>query len=139
MRVIVLGSAAGGGLRVLAGYAGGGPGVLPEGSRVALAGGGGGELGVPCPAVPVARRPPRYARQATAGTYDVALRLSDQKGATLAYVPTAGAVDDAVRSVARGADLLLFDGTFWSEGEPRAARAGAGAPTARPVGPLHLL
>src|SRR6266566_5081434 len=125
-------------LRVLSAYAGVEPRVLPEGSRVALADGAGRELGVTCTAVPVARRPPRYARQATAGTYDVALRLSDQKGATLAYVPTAGAVDDAVRSVARGADLLLFDGTFWSDGELRAAGAGADAPTAREMGHLPV-
>src|SRR6266566_2102945 len=80
-------------LRVLSAYAGVEPRVLPEGSRVALADGAGRELGVTCTAVPVARRPPRYARQATAGTYDVALRLSDQKGATLAYVPTAAGAD----------------------------------------------
>jgi len=129
-------------LRVLSAYAGVEPRVLPEGAAIPLADGAGRELGVTCTAVPVARRPPRYARQATAATYDVALRLADQKGATLAYVPTAGAVDDAVRSVARGADLLLFDGTFWSDGELRAAGAGAGAgadaPTAREMGHLPV-
>src|SRR5205807_2533427 len=90
-----------------------------------------------CPAGSVARRAPRYAREASAATYDVALRLADQRtGATLAYIPTAGAVDDAVRSVARGADLLLFDGTFWSDGELRAA--GVDAVTAREMGHLPV-
>jgi len=123
-------------LRVLSAYAGVEPRVLPERAAIALADGAGRELGISCTAVPVARRPPRYARGATAATYDVALRLADQKGATLAYVPTAGAVDDAVRSVARGADLLLFDGTFWSDGELRAA--GVDAPTAREMGHLPV-
>src|SRR5712692_10613746 len=37
---------------------------------------------------------------------------------------------------ASGADLLLFDGTFWSDGELRAA--GADAPTAREMGHLPV-
>ena len=124
-------------LRVLSAYAGVEPRTLPEGQAIPLADGAGRELGVTCTAVSVARRPPRYAREASAATYDVALRLADQRtGATLAYIPTAGAVDDAVRSVARGADLLLFDGTFWSDGELRAA--GVDAPTAREMGHVPI-
>jgi len=124
-------------LRVLSAYAGVEPRTLPEGQAIPLADGVGRELGVTCTAVSVARRPPRYAREASAATYDVALRLADQRtGATLAYIPTAGAVDDAVRSVARGADLLLFDGTFWSDGELRAA--GVDAPTAREMGHVPI-
>src|SRR2546426_2394698 len=92
-------------LRVLSAYAGVEPRVLPEGSRVALADGAGRELGVTCTAVPVARRPPRYARQATAGTDDVALPLAGQKGATLAYGPTAGAGGGAARAGGRGGRL----------------------------------
>ncbi|PYP15365.1 MAG: pyrroloquinoline quinone biosynthesis protein PqqB [Gemmatimonadetes bacterium] len=124
-------------LRVLSAYAGVEPRTLPEGQAIPLADGAGRELGVTCTAVSVARRAPRYAREASAATYDVALRLADQRtGATLAYIPTAGAVDDAVRSVARGADLLLFDGTFWSDGELRAA--GVDAPTAREMGHVPI-
>src|SRR5436190_232494 len=41
-----------------------------------------------------------------------------------------------VLSVAAGAGLLLFDGTFWSDGELRAA--GADAPTAREMGHLPV-
>jgi pyrroloquinoline quinone biosynthesis protein B len=124
-------------LPVLSAYAGVEPRTLPERRAIALADGAGRELGVACTAVSVARRPPRYARQAGAATYDVALRLADQRtGATLAYIPTAGAVDDAVRSVARGADLLLFDGTFWSDDELGAA--GVEAPTAREMGHLPV-
>ena len=65
------------------------------------------------------------------------LRLTDERtGGTFAYVPTAGAVDDAVRRLARGADLLFFDGTFWSDRV--LAAAGADAPTAREMGHLPI-
>jgi pyrroloquinoline quinone biosynthesis protein B len=129
--------------RILAAYAGVELRVLPDRQPVALADGSGTAFGLACTAVPVARRPPRYARAAPAGTYDVGLRLRDERtGGTLAYIPTAGAVDEAVRLVATGADLLLFDGTFWSDGELRAAgaagAAGGAAPSARELGHLPV-
>src|SRR6266702_3945451 len=52
-------------------------------------------------------------------------------------VPSAGAIDEAVRRVASGADLLLFDGTFWSDGELRAV-GGGDVPTAREMGHLPV-
>ena len=45
-------------------------------------------------------------------------------------------MDAAVESLARGADLLCFDGTFWSDGE--LAAAGVTAPTAREMGHLPV-
>jgi len=45
-------------------------------------------------------------------------------------------MDDAVRHVAGGADLLFFDGTFWSDDELGAA--GVAAPTAREMGHLPV-
>src|SRR5205807_4088859 len=107
---------------------------------VGLADGAGTPLGISCSTTAVARRPPRYARARAPATaaFDVALRLTDERtGGTLGYVPTAGAIDDAVRRVAGGADLLLFDGTFWSDDELRAVR-GSGAPTAREMGHLPV-
>jgi pyrroloquinoline quinone biosynthesis protein B len=126
--------------RILAAYSGVELRVLPDGQTVALADRSGAPFGLACTVVPVARRPPRYARAAPAGTYDIGLRLRDERtGGTLAYIPTAGAVDEAVRSVATGADLLLFDGTFWSDGELRAAAAAGGAaPSARELGHLPV-
>jgi len=123
--------------RLLAAYAGVDARTLPEGRAVQMADAVGEALGIACTAVPVARRPPRYARAAPAGTFDVGLRLLDERtGAMLAYIPSAGVIDTAVRSVASGADLLLFDGTFWSDGELRAA--GVEAPTAREMGHLPI-
>jgi len=123
--------------RILSAYAGVDARTLPDGRAVQIADAAGEALGIACTAVPVARRPPRYARAAAAGAFDVGLRLRDERtGATLAYIPTAGAIDTAVRSVASGADLLLFDGTFWSDGELR--DAGVEAPTAREMGHLPI-
>ncbi len=123
--------------RVLSAYAGLEPRPLPDNEAVSLADAAGHKLGISCTAVPVARRPPRYARAAAAGTFDVGLRLRDERtGGTLAYVPTASAVDAAVRAAGVGADLLLFDGTFWSDDELE--RAGVDAPTARAMGHLPM-
>lgn len=122
--------------RVLTAYAGVEPRLLDEERPVGLADISGAPLGVRCSTVAMARRPPRYARgngAASGATFDVGLRITDERtGAVFAYVPAAGAVDDAVRRVAEDADLLLFDGTFWSDDELRAA--GVEAPTAREMG-----
>jgi pyrroloquinoline quinone biosynthesis protein B len=123
--------------RVLAAYAGVEPRALEDGRPIALTDASGTPLGISCSTYAVARRPPRYARTAPAATFDVGVRLTDElTGGTLAYVPSAGAVDDAVQRVATGADLLLFDGTFWSDDELR--RAGVDAPTAREMGHLPV-
>ena len=125
--------------RVLSAYSGVEPRALEEGRAIALTDRAGSTLGISCSATAVARRPPRYAATAGAATWDVGLRLTDQQsGGTLAYVPTAGAIDDAVRRVASGADLLLFDGTFWADDELRATGGSGGAPTAREMGHLPV-
>src|SRR2546426_1234197 len=125
--------------RVLSAYSGVEPRGLEEGRPIALTARVGTPLGVCCPATAVARRPPRYARAAPTAAFDVGLRLTDERtGGTLAYVPTAGAMDDAVRRVAGEADLLLFDGTFWSDRELGAAAGGADTPTAREMGHLPV-
>jgi len=125
--------------RVLSAYSGVEPRALEEGRPIALTDRVGTPLGVCCSATAVARRPPRYARAAPTAAFDVGLRLTDERtGGTLAYVPTAGAMDDAVRRVAGEADLLLFDGTFWSDRELGAAAGGADTPTAREMGHLPV-
>ena len=123
--------------RVLSAYAGADARPLPDGEPIALADVAGKPLGISCTALGVARRPPRYASAAPAGTFDVGLRLVDEgTGGTLAYIPTAAAVDAVVERLAARADLLLFDGTFWSDGELRTAGVDAG--TAREMGHLPI-
>ena len=124
--------------RVLSAYAGVEPRTLEEDRAITLTDVTGAPLGLCCSAWAVARRPPRYARATPrGGTFDVGLRVTDERtGGVLAYVPTAGVVDDAVRRLARGADLLFFDGTFWSDTE--LAGAGVDAPAARDMGHLPI-
>src|SRR5229473_1764574 len=125
--------------RVLSAYSGVEPRALEEGRPIALTDRAGTPLGMCCSATALARRPPRYAHAAPTQAFDVGLRLTDERtGGTLAYVPTVGAMDDAVRRVAGGADLLFFDGTFWSDDELSAAGGGADAPTAREMGHLPV-
>ncbi len=124
--------------RVLAAYSGVEPRTLDDGAMVPLADRAGTPLGICAAATAIARRPPRYAGATPASAFDVGVRLSDDRtGGTLAYVPTAGAIDAAARRVASGADLLLFDGTFWSDDELQAV-SGGGAPTARTMGHLPV-
>ena len=123
--------------RVLAAYAGVDARPLPDGDPVMLRDAAARDLGIQCIAIPVARRPPRYARDAPPGSFDVGLRLEDRRtGGTFAYIPTAGAVDGAVRALAAGVDLLCFDGTFWSDDELHVA--GIAAPSAHAMGHLPV-
>jgi len=123
--------------RVLASYAGVEARGLPDGDRVTLRDVAGRDLGLECTTVSVARRPPRYASRAPAGSFDVGLRFADPRtGGTFAYIPTAGAVDGSVHALAAGVDLLCFDGTFWSDDELPAA--GIAAPGARAMGHLPV-
>jgi pyrroloquinoline quinone biosynthesis protein B len=123
--------------RVLSAYAGVEPRTLEEGRPIALTDRTGSPLGICCSATALARHPPRYGSSAPAASFAVGLRLTDERTqGTLAYIPTAGAIDDAVRRVAAGADLLLFDGTFWSDDELRAG--GVAGPTAREMGHLPV-
>src|SRR3989441_3817073 len=119
--------------RALSAYAGADARSLPDGEPIALADVAGQPLGISCTALGVARRPPRYARGAPAGTFDVGLRLADERtGGTLSYIPTAAAVDAVVERLPPRAGLLLFGGPVLSGGGLRAPRGGAG--TARGVG-----
>jgi pyrroloquinoline quinone biosynthesis protein B len=123
--------------RVLSAYAGVEARTLDESRPIPLADSAGSPLGLCCSATAVARRPPRYARSAAAATFDVGLRITDERtGGILAYVPAAGGVDDAVRRVSAGAQMLMFDGTFWSDDELR--HAGVDAPSAREMGHLPI-
>ena len=110
---------------------------LPPRRAVPLMDTNGRSLDLACTAVPLARRPPRYAPNAPGDDFAVGLRLQDpETGGIFAYVPAAAAVDDDVCALAAGADVLCFDGTFWSDDELGALVPGA--PGARAMGHAPL-
>jgi pyrroloquinoline quinone biosynthesis protein B len=49
----------------------------------------------------------------------------DSSGATALFAPSVGELTDELRNAVHGSDVVLFDGTFWSDGELAAVRRGA--------------
>jgi pyrroloquinoline quinone biosynthesis protein B len=50
---------------------------------------------------------------------------AEKPGATVLVAPAVGELTDALREAANNSDVVLFDGTFWSDDELRAVRPGA--------------
>jgi pyrroloquinoline quinone biosynthesis protein B len=90
--------------------------------------------------------PPRFAPQASAG-HTVGLMLYDEAtGGSCAFVPGCGDLDRALLDQLSSTDLLLFDGTFWSDDElvalgisDRTARQMDHLPVSGPDGSLARL
>ncbi len=68
-------------------------------------------------AFPVPGDPPRFARRAQPGHTIGVMVQDEQTGGRLAFVPGCGALDESLLARLAGADLLLFDGTFWTDDE----------------------
>jgi pyrroloquinoline quinone biosynthesis protein B len=49
----------------------------------------------------------------------------DSSGATALFAPSVGEFTEELRNAAHAADVVLFDGTFWSDGELAVVRPGA--------------
>jgi pyrroloquinoline quinone biosynthesis protein B len=49
----------------------------------------------------------------------------DSSGATALFAPSVGELTDELRDAVHESDVVLFDGTFWSDGELAAIRPGA--------------
>jgi pyrroloquinoline quinone biosynthesis protein B len=82
---------------------------------------------------------PRYRedRASPGGEDTVGYQLVDEStGGRLVYVPALAALDREVLSRLRDADVLLLDGTFWSDEEMRTI--GAGSASARAMGHLPV-
>jgi pyrroloquinoline quinone biosynthesis protein B len=102
--------------------------------------------GIVARAFAVPAGPPRFASASDEG-HTVGLMLEDQAtGGTCAFVPGCGELTPAVMETLEAADLLLFDGTFWSDGElirlgigDRSAREMDHLPVSGPDGSLHRL
>jgi pyrroloquinoline quinone biosynthesis protein B len=73
------------------------------------------EISVQAFAVPAG--PPRFARKNDPG-HTVGLLLHDAKtGGTCAYIPGCGELDPRLLGLLGETDLVLFDGTFWTDNE----------------------
>jgi pyrroloquinoline quinone biosynthesis protein B len=90
--------------------------------------------------------PPRFAPGAPPG-HTVGLLLGDERtGASCAFVPGCAELDPGLLSLLEGVDLVLFDGTFWSDDElislgigERSARDMDHLPVSGPEGSLLQL
>jgi pyrroloquinoline quinone biosynthesis protein B len=84
----------------------------------------------------VAGDPPRFARRDLPG-HTVGLLIEDARtGGTLAFIPGCGALDSPLLAKLAKADLLLFDGTFWTDDEM--IRLGLSERTARQMDHLPV-
>lgn len=80
--------------------------------------------------------PPRFARESHAGhTVGLVLREMSTKKSVV-FAPGCGAIDDDVRKRVKSADLVLFDGTFWTDDELIAL--GISSSTARAMGHVPI-
>jgi pyrroloquinoline quinone biosynthesis protein B len=80
--------------------------------------------------------PPRFAREETPG-HTVGLQVRDDAtGGVCAFVPGCGGLDRALLDRLAGTELVLFDGTFWTDDELIAL--GIGTRTAREMDHLPV-
>src|ERR1700720_2141371 len=79
------------------------------------------DSGLRCEAIYISGRYPKYVKtdvaQLGAEEANAALFFESASGKRLAYLPAIGTLSDALLEKIHGADLLLFDGTFWSDDE----------------------
>jgi pyrroloquinoline quinone biosynthesis protein B len=85
---------------------------------------------------PVPAGPPRFAREEVPG-HTVGLVVSDERsGGRCAFVPGCGGLDASMSKRLAEADLVIFDGTFWTDDE--LIRLGIGDRTARQMDHLPV-
>ena len=98
------------------------------------------DSGLRCRALSLGRHYPAYvspSRQSalTFGEASLGLIVGPSSGKRLAYLPAVPQIDDALLKELDAADVLLFDGTFWSDEELiRVQGSGHNAKTAQQMG-----
>jgi pyrroloquinoline quinone biosynthesis protein B len=90
--------------------------TLRPGERVALCHRDGAPSGLTVESFLVAAGPPQFARHERAG-HTVGLMLRAEGSGACAFVPGCGEVDSSLLTRLAEAELLLFDGTFWTDDE----------------------
>jgi len=81
-----------------------------------------GELGITCSVFSIGNRYPAYVSPQRTGSLRpeealLGVILQSSTGGRVAYMPAVPAVGECLLSRLEGVDLLLFDGTFWSDDE----------------------
>lgn len=89
---------------------------LPLDREVAVRDRAGVETGLTLEAFAVAGDAPRFATSDGVGA-TIGVMVRDRAGSAAAYVPGCGAIDPPLVDRLRQAEIVLFDGTFWSEEE----------------------
>jgi len=109
---------------------------MVPGSPLSLCYRDGGATGLVVESFAVPAGPPRFAREDLPG-HTVGLIVRDQAGGgACAFVPGCGDLDPSLLARLAAADLLLFDGTFWTDDE--LIRLGIGDRTARQMDHLPI-
>ncbi len=119
---------------------------LAIGGSTALGYRNGCPAGLTVTAFPVPAGPPRFASEALPGHTVGLLVRDDATGGVCAFVPGCGGLDRTLLDRLAGAELVLFDGTFWTDDElialgigQRTARAMDHLPVSGPDGSLEQL
>lgn len=119
--------------------------LIPD-RPLSLCHGDGSPSGLRVTCFPVPAGPPRFAREERPG-HTVGLVVTDERtGGVCAFVPGCGGIDDTLLARLGVADLVLFDGTFWTDDEliglgisDRTAREMDHLPVSGPDGSLARL
>ncbi len=90
---------------------------LPTTAAIPLRDRAGADVGLTVEAFDVGGDPPRFAPDAAAGHTVGLIVREPATGASLAFVPGAGTIDAPLMDRLRDRDMILFDGTFWSDDE----------------------
>jgi pyrroloquinoline quinone biosynthesis protein B len=94
--------------------------------------------GVRCTPVPLPASLPYYARDLDGEEADGASvgLVFEADGRRIAYTPSLPAIPDALRAEYAGCEVILADGTFWSDDELSSAQPGT--PLARSIGHIPM-
>ena len=119
--------------------------LLPD-RALGLCYGDGTPSGLRVTCFPVPAGPPRFASEDRPG-HTVGLMIEDDRtGGSCAFIPGCGGLDDELFARLASADLVLFDGTFWTDDEliglgigERTARQMDHLPVSGPGGSLERL
>jgi pyrroloquinoline quinone biosynthesis protein B len=119
---------------------------MPLGAPVPLQYRSGDNSGLTAEAFEVPAGPPRFAREESPGHTVGLLLVEEDSGASCAYVPGCGNLEEPLLGRIGQTDLLLFDGTFWTDDElislgisDRSAREMDHQPISGPDGSLSRL